>query len=169
MAEGRPRRAPVTFTTRVAVFINTCGFVGYAPVAPGTAGSAAGLVLYAALRLGGAGPTADALVILLLFALGTWSGTRTEEYFGTTDPGPGVIDEVVGMLITLFMVPPGPVTILAGFFLFRLLDVIKPYPAQRLELLHGGLGMMADDCMAAVYANLLLQAAVWLLPAWLVL
>lgn len=167
MGDGRPGRTPPTFVTRIAVFINTCGFVGYAPVAPGTAGSAAGLALYAILRLLGAGPAADAAVIVTLVALGAWSGTLAEEYFGTTDPAPGVIDEVAGMLITLFMVPPGTVTVLAGFVVFRILDVIKPYPAQRLELLPGGLGMMADDCMAAIYSNLVLQAAVWLLPAWL--
>jgi hypothetical protein len=73
-----------------------------------------------------------------------------------------VIDEVMGMLITLFLNPVGWLGAIAGFFLFRLFDVIKPYPANRLEQLHGGVGVMADDAMAAVYANLALRAALLL-------
>jgi phosphatidylglycerophosphatase A len=153
--------------TRLAVFICTFGYVGYFPVAPGTIGSVAGLVVYALLRLSGARPFVDLGLVLLLFAAGVWSGTHAERHFGTTDPGPGVIDEVVGMVITLWLQPvSGPVA-LAGFIIFRILDVVKPWPASRLERLHGGLGMMADDAMAAVYANLALRALVWIAPAWL--
>lgn len=146
---------------RLAVFVCTFGYIGYAPVAPGTIGSIAGLAVYFALRSTGAGPLADALVIAVLFGLGVWSGTHAERYFGGTDPGPGVIDEVVGMLITLFLIPPTAAMIVLGFFVFRALDVLKPYPANRLERLHGGLGMMADDAMSAVYSNLVLQGLVW--------
>jgi phosphatidylglycerophosphatase A len=153
--------------TRLAVFICTFGYVGYFPVAPGTIGSVAGLVVYALLRLSDAPPWADLAAILILFGAGVWSGTHAERHFGTTDPGPGVIDEVVGMLITLWLQPvSGPVA-LAGFIIFRALDVVKPWPASRFERLHGGLGMMADDAMAAVYGNLALRALVWIAPAWL--
>lgn len=164
MTHGAPPRDPITPATRLAVFVCTFGYVGYFPVAPGTAGSAAGLVVYGGLRLLGAGPEVDALVILGLLVAGTWSGTLAERYFGATDPGPGVIDEVAGMLVTLWLVPFSVGAAVAGFFVFRVLDVIKPYPAQRLELLHGGLGMMADDVMAAAYANLLLRAGLAVLP-----
>ena len=90
-----------------------------------------------------------------------------ERYFGTTDPGPGVIDEVVGMLITLYLLPVTWTVVFAGFLIFRVLDVIKPYPARRFESFHGGMGMMADDVMSAIYANLALRALVWIAPAWL--
>jgi phosphatidylglycerophosphatase A len=149
---------------RLALFVCTFGGVGYSPVAPGTAGSAAGLVVYAVLRLAGATPGVEALIIGIIIVAGIWSGTIAERHFGTTDPGPGVIDEVAGMLVTLYALPTGWVMAIGGFFLFRALDVFKPYPAQRFERLHGGLGMMADDVMVAIYGNLLLRAALAILP-----
>ena len=96
-----------------------------------------------------------------------WSATRAERHFGGTDPGPVVIDEVLGMLVTLAFIPVGWSGALAGFVLFRVLDIIKPYPADRFERLHGGLGIMADDAMAGIYANLSLRLVMWLLPAWI--
>ena len=71
------------------------------------------------------------------------------------------------MLVTLAFIPVGWSGAVAGFILFRVFDVIKPFPAGRLERLHGGLGVMADDAMAAVYANLTLRAARWALPGWI--
>jgi phosphatidylglycerophosphatase A len=97
-------------------------------------------------------------VIILLFAMGSWSSSIAEQHFHTIDPGPVVIDEVMGMLITLFLVPIGWKGAIAGFFLFRFFDVIKPFPANRLEDLRAGIGVMADDAMAAVYANVALRA-----------
>lgn len=151
--------------TRLAVFVCTFGYVGYAPIAPGTAGSAAGLVLYGVLAASGV-PFLDIAAIVVLLAAGVWAGTIAERYFGGIDPGPVVIDEVVGMLITLAFIPVGWSGALAGFVFFRLFDVLKPYPAARFERLHGGLGVMADDAMAAVYANLALRAARWIAPGW---
>jgi phosphatidylglycerophosphatase A len=153
--------------TRVAVFIATVGYCGYFPLAPGTVGSAAGLIFYL-LVWWTQSPLVEVGLIAVLFAIGVWAGTASERYFGGIDPGPVVIDEVVGMLITLAFIPVGLSGALAGFVLFRIFDVIKPYPANRLEALHGGLGVMADDAMAAVYANLSLRALLWLLPAWIV-
>ena len=135
--------------------------VGYAPVAPGTFGSVAGLIAWWLLRP--ASTAVQAAAIVLIFIVGSWAGSVAERHFGRADPGQVVIDEVMGMLITLFLNPVGLVGALAGFFLFRLFDVIKPYPANRLEKLHGGIGVMADDGMAAVYANLVLRAALYLL------
>jgi phosphatidylglycerophosphatase A len=70
------------------------------------------------------------------------------------------------MLITLAFIPAGWAAMLAGFLLFRVLDVIKPFPADRLETFHGGFGIMADDAMAGVYANLALRGLIWLVPDW---
>ena len=151
--------------TRFAIFVCTFGYVGYFPIAPGTAGSIAGLAVYALLRWMGLGPAGEAVVIAALFAAGVWSGTHAERHFGTTDPGPGVIDEVVGMLVTLFLLPTSWAVVIVGFLVFRVLDVVKPYPASRFERLHGGMGMMADDLMSAIYSNLVLRALVWIVPA----
>jgi phosphatidylglycerophosphatase A len=151
--------------TRLAVFVATVGYCGYSPIAPGTVGSAAGLVFYLLVWWTGS-PIVEVGLIAALFAAGVWAGTTAERYFGGVDPGPIVVDEVVGMLITLAFIPVGWSGALAGFFLFRLFDVLKPYPAGRFEQLHGGLGVMADDAMAAVYANLTLRLVMWLLPGW---
>jgi phosphatidylglycerophosphatase A len=151
--------------THLAVFIATFGYCGYFPVAPGTVGSAAGLLVYL-LVWWSQSSVFEVALIAVLFLAGTWAGTVSERYFGGIDPGPIVLDEVVGMLITLAFIPVGPSAALAGFFLFRLFDVLKPFPAGRLESLHGGLGVMADDAMAAVYANLSLRALMWVAPDW---
>lgn len=151
--------------TRLAVFVATVGYCGYFPIAPGTVGSAAGLVFYL-LVWWTQSPVVEVGLIVGLFAAGVWAGTIAERYFGGIDPGPIVMDEVVGMLMTLAFIPVGWSAALAGFVLFRIFDVVKPYPAGRFEKLHGGLGVMADDAMAAVYANITLRLVMWLLPAW---
>ncbi len=145
---------------RLGLAVATVLGVGYAPVAPGTFGSAAGLLVWWLLP---ASTTVQLVAIVAIFVAGSWGGSIAERHFGRTDPGQVVIDEVMGMLITLFMNPVGWKGALAGFLLFRLFDVIKPYPANRLEHLHGGVGVMADDAMAAVYANLVLRAALYAL------
>jgi len=144
---------------RVAIAIATSLGVGYIPFAPGTFGSAAGLLLWMLLPSSAA---VQSVVIVVLFAAGSWSGTIAERHFGRTDPGQVVVDEVMGMLITLFLVPVNGLGAFVAFLLFRAADIVKPYPANRLERLHGGVGVMADDGMAAVYANLALRLAVWL-------
>lgn len=151
--------------TRLAVFVATVAYCGYFPIAPGTAGSAAGLVVYL-LVWWTRSPAVEVTLILAVFAAGVWAATEAERFFGGIDPGPVVIDEVLGMLITLAFMPVGVATAIAGFVLFRIFDVIKPYPANRFERLHGGFGVMADDAMAAVYANLVLRGVVYLLPGW---
>jgi phosphatidylglycerophosphatase A len=152
--------------TRLAVLLSTVLYVGYAPFAPGTFGSAAGLIVYAAIAWTGS-PYTEVAAMLAIFGVGAWAGTIAEQYFGGVDPGPIVIDEVLGMLVTLAFIPVGWSGAITGFVLFRIFDVIKPFPAGRLERLHGGLGVMADDAMAAVYANLALRAARWALPGWI--
>ena len=129
--------------------------VGYVPIAPGTCGSAVGLLLWMLLP---ASASVQATVIVALFVIGAWSGGVAERHFGTTDPAPVVLDEVMGMLITLFLNPVGWAGAVGAFLLFRIADVIKPFPANSLERLPGGIGVMADDAMAAIYANLALRA-----------
>ena len=148
---------------RVALALATSFGVGYVPVAPGTFGSLVGLLLWAVLP---SAPVPQLVAIVALFVTGAWSASVSERHFGSTDPSAVVIDEVMGMLITLWMNPVGWAGAAVGFLCFRLFDVIKPYPANRLEDLHGGIGVMADDAMAAVYANLALRALL-LGAAWL--
>lgn len=152
--------------TRLAVFLATAGYTGYFPFAPGTVGSAVGLVVYLIVWWAQS-PIVEAGLIVAVFATGVWAGSIAERYFGGVDPGPIVIDEVLGMLVTLAFIPVGWSGALAGFVLFRIFDVIKPYPAGRFEALHGGLGVMADDAMAAIYANLSLRLLLWQMPGWL--
>jgi phosphatidylglycerophosphatase A len=151
--------------TRLAVFVATVAYCGYFPVAPGTVGSLAGLIVYT-LVWWSQSLIVEMGLIAVLFAAGVWAGTTAEHYFGGIDPGPIVIDEVVGMLITLAFIPVGLSGAIVGFFLFRVFDIIKPYPAGRLERLHGGLGVMADDAMAAIYANVSLRLVQWAVPGW---
>jgi phosphatidylglycerophosphatase A len=138
----------------LALVIATVLGVGYIPIAPGTCGSAAGLLLWAVIPSSAA---AQGVAIAIVFAIGAWSGSVAERHFGKTDPRQVVIDEVMGMLMTLFLNPVGWAGALGAFLLFRIADIVKPFPANRLERLPGGVGVMADDGMAAVYANLVLR------------
>ena len=153
---------------RLGLFVATCGYLGYVPIAPGTFGSALGLGVFFAVRETASVPV-EIAAIAILFAVGVWSGTMAEHHFGGIDPGPVVIDEVVGMLITLAFIPVTLAGAVVGFLVFRVLDVVKPWPSARFEKLPGGLGVMADDGMAAIYGNLLMQGLVRVAPAgWLV-
>lgn len=152
---------------RLAVFLATCGYIGYAPVAPGTFGSAAGLAIFALLRASGS-TLVEIAAIVAIYAVGIWSASETERYFDRTDPGPIVLDEVLGMLITLALIPVNTAGAIVGFLLFRALDVVKPWPSRRFEQLHGGLGVMSDDAMAAVYGNVIMRILLALVPVgWL--
>lgn len=110
---------------------------------------------------------AQAVAIAGVAAIGIWAATVSERYFGGIDPGPVVIDEVLGMLITLAFVPVGLKGALIGFFVFRVFDVFKPFPAGRLERLHGGVGVMADDAAAALYGNVVMRVLAAYAPGWL--
>jgi phosphatidylglycerophosphatase A len=142
----------------VALACATAFGVGYAPVAPGTFGSLVGLLVWWLLPQTA---VAQVAAVVVVFFVGAWSGTHAEQHFNRTDPGPVVIDEVLGILITMLFNPVGWQGAVIGFLLFRVADIIKPYPANRLEELHGGFGIMADDGMAAVYSNLALRLVVY--------
>lgn len=151
---------------RLAVFLATVAYCGYFPVAPGTVGSAAGVVVYL-LVWWTQSRAVEVGLIVAIFVVGTWAATHAERYFGGIDPGPVVIDEVLGQLVTFAFIPIGWHAAIAGFVLFRIYDVIKPFPADRLEKFHGGLGIMSDDAAAGVYANVTLRVLMWLVPAWI--
>ena len=152
----------------IGVFVATGGYAGYAPVAPGTAGSLVGLGVYALVRWYG-GPGLEAIVLSAVVAVGVWSATVGERYFGKTDPGHVVIDEVAGMLLTLLWLPVTWVGTLVGFLTFRVFDIIKPFPAGAAERLPRGWGVMADDLVAGVYAHLVVRLMAWATPGLLVI
>jgi phosphatidylglycerophosphatase A len=156
VAPKRTVRSPSDF---LALAIATC-IVGYFPIAPGTFGSLVGVAIYLALaKLLTSAPlllTVELLSITFIALIGIWAATRTERLSGRKDPGKVVVDEVAGQLIALLPVTPTLnldwTNIVSAFLLFRLFDIIKPYPARRLESLESGLGIMADDIVAGAYA-----------------
>jgi phosphatidylglycerophosphatase A len=151
---------------RVAMALATGFGIGYAPFASGTWGSLPGLALAALLcRFGGGWAVLGGAAVVA--AVGTWAAGRAERRLGTTDPSQVVVDEIAGQMLTLAFLPCGAKALIAGFFLFRLLDVWKPWPANRLEDLPGGSGIMADDLMAGLYGNLLLRLIAHWQPGWL--
>jgi phosphatidylglycerophosphatase A len=152
---------------RVAYLIATAGFVGRFPIAPGTAGSVAGLFVYALIRFVD-GPALEAAVLIVTLVLGIWSAKIAERLLGGKDPGSVVIDEVLGMLMTLAFLQVNVLGAFVGFLLFRVCDVVKPPPAARLEHLPGGFGVMLDDAMAGVYAHAAMRILVAFLPGWFV-
>jgi phosphatidylglycerophosphatase A len=150
----------------LALAIATCG-VGYLPIAPGTFGSMIGVGLYLLVvelihrstSASGELPVLLAVELILVTGIaliGIWAATRVEKLSGRKDPGKVVVDEVAGQLMALLPVlptaDPGWFNIFSAFLLFRLFDIIKPYPARRLESLESGLGIMADDVVAGAYA-----------------
>ena len=161
--QGEPAGAarPATFLDSLSTVVATGLGAGLAPVAPGTFGSAVGLLLFwPAHALPSWAHVVGAAVLALV---GTAAGGRLAARMNVEDPGRVVIDEVVGMWVTLLFLPFGWRTALVGFVAFRVMDVVKPWPARQLEDLPGGWGIMADDLMAGVYANLLTRVV---LLAW---
>ena len=148
---------------RLALCLATACGTGYAPFAPGTLGALVGLAVWAVLP---ATAAIQAAAVVLLFVAGSWSGSVAERHFSRTDPSYVVIDEVLGMVMTLSLIPVGWPGAFLGFLLFRAADILKPYPANRLERLHGGVGVMADDAMAGIYANLTLRLCIWSSSHW---
>lgn len=139
----------------VAIVVATAGGAGYAPIAPGTAGSAVGVVIYLLTRHS---PIEWQIGLLLAIVVaGTWAASRVETVFGEKDPGPVVVDEVAGQLVTLILTGASVGGAVLGFFVFRLMDIVKPPPADKLERLRGGYGIMADDLMAGLYGHLVMQ------------
>ena len=142
----------------------TLFFLGYAPIAPATAGSAVVAVVY--FFLCASLSTAGWLALLAItFAVGVYTADCMEREWGK-DPGRVVIDEGVGFLATVAFLPHGGWVAIVGFFLFRFLDIVKPPPARQCERLPGGWGIVIDDLVAGIYGNLLIRAGLYCFEWW---
>jgi len=139
---------------RLCKLIATVFYLGYLPVAPGSIGSFAALFLYGALKNS---PQMMGASIVLCIILGLLTAGKTEKLLGGKDASEIIIDEFAGMLVALYLLPPTMGYIVAASILFRFFDIIKPRPIRNLEKLNGSLGIMLDDLLAGVYANLILQ------------
>jgi phosphatidylglycerophosphatase A len=148
---------------RVAMLVATVGGVGYAPVAPGTVGSAVAAVLLWLIPFSNVGLV---FFLLAVTSAGLWASHRVERVLEVRDPAVIVIDEVAGLTLALLAGPRTLPVVVVAFLLFRVFDVLKPFPARAAERLPGGAGAMADDLVAGLYtlaALLVLEAvARWL-------
>jgi phosphatidylglycerophosphatase A len=150
-------------TDYLALAIATCG-VGYLPLMPGTFGSLVGVGIFLALTRLTAVIIPLLLAILAFTFVGIWAGTRTEELAKRKDPGKIVVDEVAGQLIALFplvFVKWSMIMVMVSFILFRFFDIVKPYPANRLQELKGGAGVMCDDLVAGAYAAIIVGVLIY--------
>jgi phosphatidylglycerophosphatase A len=137
------------------LFLATGFGAGLSPIAPGTVGTMVSLLLFTLIQ-----DTTWPLLILCLagFVLGVWLCDRSSEKLGVHDHGGIVWDEFIGMWITLLWIPLSLTTLLLGFVLFRLFDIVKPWPIKYLDKhVHGGFGIMIDDVLAGIFANVCLQ------------
>ena len=139
----------------IAKLIATFFYVGYFPYAPGTLGTLAAVPLY--YIVSGLPYYLYIAFTVLFIILSVWASGIAEGIFGEKDPGRIVADEVCGYLVTMILVPLTLTNVVIGFFLFRLFDIVKPPPSRQSEGLKGGLGVVMDDVIAGVYANIALQ------------
>ena len=144
------------------VLLAAWGPCGFSPVAPGTVGTLGAVPLWWALAHG---PRAALFAVAaLLFVVGVAAAGHAGRYWGVTDASPIVIDEVVGYLVTVALVPFSWPAAALGFVLFRAFDVLKPWPVSALDRVKSAWGVMLDDVAAGLYAMLLLAAAARLAP-----
>jgi len=151
---------PATRTLHaLIIFVATGAFAGYAPLAPGTTGSVLGLLLvkFATASFWRYSPAGSLMLFGIVFILACSVADRAEKIFGEPDSSVIVLDEILGMIATMFGNPTGWIWLIAGFTLFRLFDIIKPWPTSWFDRMRGGAGVMLDDLAAACYANITLQ------------
>ena len=134
--------------------ISSVLFIGYLPLLPGSFGSLAAVGLIYLLKVSNSGTYF--IFTFCVIILGLLTSGRMEKLLDKKDPGCIVIDEVAGMLIALSFMPINKKTVFLAFFIFRILDMLKPYPAGRLQHLRGSLGVMTDDLIAGIYTNVVL-------------
>lgn len=141
------------------VLLATGCYAGYVPVAPGTFGTLVAVPLCYLLSMLG---LFEGMLFIVVFAgFSVWIAGKAEKIFNKKDSGLIVIDEMAGLLVTLFLIPWSTKSVVAGFLLFRLMDIFKPFPIKRLETrLPGGWGVVGDDLLAGVYANIVLRFAI---------
>ena len=150
------------FSDKMVVFLATGFYIGHIPLAPGTFGTLLGLpigFILARLKL-----SVAVVLIVLLIAIAVWIANRAESALKKSDPGCIVIDEIAGMVVTLWGLPFNLTTVLIGFIIFRILDISKPFPIRYLDQrLPGGLGVVMDDVAAGVLANIFLRIIITLI------
>lgn len=134
--------------------IATLGFIGYLPFAPGTFGSLFAFALFILLK---PPPFIHILILLFIIPIGVLSSHHAERLLNDRDSKHIVIDEFCGYLFSVLFIPFSTVSALIAFFLFRFFDILKPFPIRKIDSISGGKGIMADDIVAALYTNLILQ------------
>jgi len=137
--------------------------IGYLPIAPGTWGSLAALIVWYVL-IGHISSITLIALIVVIFALGVYTSSLIEINLTIKDPSIVVIDEWVGQWIVLLFLPKSMVWGLVAFLLFRLFDIWKPYPISKLDNMHGGWGIMLDDVLAGIYALVVIS----ILRVWII-
>lgn len=142
---------------KIVLFIAQGAYSGRFPKAPGTAGTVAGVLLFLALR--NLGVMGYAFATVAVIAIGTWAAGKADRLLGSKDDQTIVIDEIAGFLVAMLLVPATWWSVVALFVLFRFFDILKPWPIDRLQRVPGGPGVMLDDIVAGIYANLLFQVA----------
>ena len=145
----------------IHIAVSTFFWSGFFPVAPGTFGTLVFVPVYY-FGVSRMHPVLYIVFTLAIYLAGVWSSNYASVILKDKDPSNVVIDEVVGFLVTMVFIPVTPARVIIGFFLFRFYDIIKPYPAAKAEHLRGGNGIMLDDVIAGVYANVTLWAVIFL-------
>ena len=140
---------------KLGLVLSSCFGIGLIPVAQGTFGTLAGIPL--AIALAHLPPLAGAYVLFFFILLAIWASEKSARALEKGDPAEVVIDETAGLLLTLYLLPATGFNLCLGFLLFRLFDILKPYPIKRLERIGGGPGIVLDDLLAGVYANICIR------------
>ncbi len=164
LTRGMPdyRTVSMNFKRHLIIGIATCGGIGNAPFAPGTFGSLPGVLLYFLLSV--LAPAYAVVCLLSIIGIAVWSAGHAEQFLIRKDPKNVVIDEIAGMGVTFIGLPFSWPVAIAGFLLFRIFDIIKPYPINFLEKrFAGGIGVVIDDVAAGVICRILLGVGLWLI------
>jgi len=143
---------------RLSILISSFFYLGYSPVAPGTVGTLGAVILFYVIS--GCSNLFYLFFIIALVIFSVWVSGIARIRLGDSDPSSIVIDEVCGFLVTMVLIPPSIANIAMGFLFFRFFDILKPPPIRRSERLSGGMGIVADDVLAGIYANIVLQIVV---------
>ena len=143
------------------ILLATGFYTGYAPIVPGTFGTLVGIPL--ALILSFFPLWESTVILIVMIAISCWIADKAEKIYGITDPNDIVIDEILGYVVTVWALPFTWVVALTGFILFRVLDILKPFPIRKLEsLIPGGTGIVMDDILAGVFGCIILHLLVLL-------
>ena len=140
------------FSGKTALTLSSWFGTGLVPVASGTFGTLGAIPLI--LFLDHLGAWYRTLILVVVVVIAIWTAGRSQDLLGRNDPSEVVIDEVAGFLLTLFLLPCSWLSLGSGFVLFRLFDILKPYPVRQSESLSGGFGIVMDDLLAGLYAHL---------------